>query len=195
MPKRIFVLNGHPAQSSLSRTLAETYADAASTTGHDVRVFHLSELTFDMDFERAGYSDPKPLEADLQSFLDDLRWSEHVVLVTPMWWGGLPARLKGMIDRAFLPGKTFDTRGREGKLPLPMLKGRTGRVIFTSDTPGWFLRLIYGNGIVKQLRHQIFGFVGIRPTRFTHFSGASHPKTGQVDTWLKRTSTLGSAGA
>ena len=30
--------------------------------GHNVRLMHLNDLAFDMDYERAGYRDPKPLE-------------------------------------------------------------------------------------------------------------------------------------
>ena len=47
-PKRIFVLNGHPAETSLNRTLAEAYADAARAAGHEV--LHVVERHLD----RAG---------------------------------------------------------------------------------------------------------------------------------------------
>jgi NAD(P)H dehydrogenase (quinone) len=46
--KRIFILNGHPAQVSLSKKLAETYADAAIAAGHEVRIIHLHDLSFDV---------------------------------------------------------------------------------------------------------------------------------------------------
>ena len=41
--KRIFILNGHPAEVSLSKKLAETYADAAIAAGHEVRITHLND--------------------------------------------------------------------------------------------------------------------------------------------------------
>ena len=94
--KRIFILNGHPAESSLNRTLAESYADAARAAGHEVRLTHLHDLTFDPDYGFGGYENQKPLEAELEHMLDDIAWSEHVVLTTPMWWGGLPANLAGI---------------------------------------------------------------------------------------------------
>ena len=67
--KRIFILNGHPAVSSLNRTLAEAYADAARDAGHDVRITHLHDLEFDLDFEFGGYDHVKPLEAPLEQVL------------------------------------------------------------------------------------------------------------------------------
>ena len=195
-PKRIYVLNGHPAANSLNRALAEAYADAATGAGHDVRVTHLKDLEFDPDFEFGGYTRIKPLEPGLQQVLDDIEWSEHIVLTTPMWWGGLPAKLKGLFDRALLPGRTFDTRKTTwAGLPVPMLTGRTGRIILTSDTPGWFMRWVYRNAMLRQMRDQIMGFVGIKPARITYFSGASHPKPGLVDRWMEKVRSFGVAAA
>lgn len=195
MTKRIFILNGHPAETSLNRTFAETYAHAARAAGHDVRLTHLHDLDFDLDFEHAGFSNIKPLEPGLETLLCDIEWSEHVVVLTPLWWGGIPAKLKGAFDRALLPGRTFDTRVPAGKMPKPMLGGRSARVILTSDTPRWIMSLIYRNPVIHQLRQQILGFIGISPTRVTYFSGASHPKPGRVKSWISKVDRLGTAAA
>lgn len=195
-PKKILILDGHPAESSLSRTFADTYAEAAHAKGHDVKIVHLSELEFDFDFGQGNYHDFKPLEPVLEQVLQDFEWSDHLVLTTPMWWGGLPAKLKGLIDRMFIPGRTFDTRN-PNKLgfPAPMLDGRTARVIITSDTPGWFMRLVYRRALIHQMRGQVLGFVGFKPTRFTWFSGASYPKQDSVQKWIARVTRLGAAAA
>lgn len=192
--KKILILDGHPAESSLSRTFAQTYGDAARSEGHAVRIVHLSDLEFDHDFGQGSYHDFKPLEPVLEQLLQDFEWSDHLVLTTPMWWGGLPAKLKGLIDRMFIPGRTFDTRNttRSG-LPAPMLTGRTARVILTSDTPGWFMRLFYRQALIRQIRGQILGFVGFKPTRFTYFAGASQPKPGNVARWISQVSRIGAA--
>lgn len=196
MSRRIYILNGHPAADSLSHSFAETYGTAARTAGHEVRLHHLHELRFDMDFERAGYKDPKPLEPDLEAVLAHIDWAEHVVMFAPMWWGGLPAKLKGLFDRAFLPGRAFDTRNplRTG-MPRPMLSGRSARVVLTSDTPTWFLWLAYRNPIAATLKGHIFGFVGIKPVRVTQFAGASEATPEKVARWLKTVEALGTRGA
>jgi len=195
-PKRIYILNGHPAENSLNRSLAQAYAVAARDAGHEVRLTNLHDLVFDPDFGFGGYQNQKPLEAGLEQVLGDIEWSQHLVLTTPMWWGGMPAKLKGLFDRAFLPGRTFDTRKMNWMgMPTPMLSGRTGRVIITSDTPGWFMHWIYRNAMLRQLRGQILEFVGIKPARITHFSGASQPKPGVVDRWITKVKELGIVAA
>lgn len=189
--KRILLLNGHPGEKSLSSLFIDTYADAALSAGHDVRRVDLADLDFDIDFGDRGYANPKPLEPALEMVLQNFEWADHVVMSAPMWWGGLPAKLKGLLDRILLPGRTFDTHTLKLGMPTPVLTGKTGRVIMTSDTPRWFMRLTYGSALLRQIKGQIFGFVGIKPTKVTWFSGASHPKSGTVERWQATVRQLG----
>ncbi|MEM7280802.1 MAG: NAD(P)H-dependent oxidoreductase [Pseudomonadota bacterium] len=193
--KRIFVINGHPGRQSLSRLLAEAYQDGALASHHEIRVVHLHDLQFDLDHENGGYQNSKPLEPALESFLLNMEWAEHIVMTTPMWWGGMPAKLKGLFDRAFVPGRAFNPRVIECGAPKPLLKGKSARVIITSDTPSWFMRLFYRNALFHQIRKQLFRFVGITPTRFTHLNLASHPTLVQVTQWQDQVRWLGSVAA
>lgn len=189
MPKRIFVLNGHPAETSQSHQFATAYAQSAEAQGHDLRVVHIRDLDFDPDYGFAGYSQQKPLEPDLEQVLENIRWCDHLVLTTPMWWGGLPAKLKGLIDRVFLPGTAFDPRA--GGLPKPLLTGRSARVIMTSDSPWWYFRFWLHRPLYWQLKRQILEFCGLKPTKITHFAPSSHPRAGQVDTRIEAVRKLG----
>lgn len=193
--KRIFVLNGHPAGTSLSKAITERYAEGARKGGHDVRITHLHDLEFDMDFGGSQYAQKKPLEPDLQTFQTDAEWAEHIVMSAPMWWGGLPAKLKGLVDRSFLPGWGFDPRVLKLMMPTPLLLGRTGRVFITSDTPDFFFGLLHRKALFRQIKGQIFGFVGIKPTKLTHFSSANNATPEKVARWLKQVEALGHKGA
>ena len=193
--KRILIINGHPGQRSLSRTLANAYEDGASSSEHQVRTVHLHDLQFDLDHENGGYRNTKPLEPALEAFLQDMEWAEHIVMTTPMWWGGMPAKLKGLFDRAFLPGRAFNPRKIVCGAPEPLLTKKSARVIVTSDTPSWFMGLVYRNALFHQIRKQLFRFVGITPTRFTHLNLASHPSAADVSQWQDRIRWLGSVAA
>ncbi|KAJ57371.1 NAD(P)H dehydrogenase [Actibacterium mucosum KCTC 23349] len=196
MTKKILVLNGHPGQTSLSKSLTKAYAVAATKAGHDVRQHDISEMEFDMDYGQGGYKATKPLEPVLDTFLTDLEWADHIVMSTPLWWGAIPAKLKGLFDRALIPGRTFDTRNPNFMgLPAPMLKGKTARVLLTSDTPPLLLRLFYSNAIKKIISRQILGFVGIKPTKYSQFAPATHPKDKKVQGWLKQVADLGARAA
>ncbi|QDI77757.1 MULTISPECIES: NAD(P)H-dependent oxidoreductase [Leisingera] len=194
--RKILILNGHPGQTSLSKSLCAAYQAAAEANGHHVRCHDISQMQFDMDYGQSGYKNPKPLEPDLAAFLEDLEWSEHVVMAAPLWWGAVPAKLKAVFDRALLPGRAFDTRNVNFMgLPAPMLTGKTARVLLTSDTPSLWLRLFYGNAVKKFISRQILGFVGIKPTRFTTFAPATDAPQAKVGTWLRTASGLGAKAA
>lgn len=194
--KKIIVLNGHPGETSLSKSLCDTYAASAKAKGHAVRFHDISAMQFDMDYGQGGYKNPKPLEPDLEAFLADLEWADHVVVATPLWWGAIPAKLKGVFDRALMPGRTFDTRNPNMMgVPAPMLTGKTARVLLTSDTPPLLLKLIYSNAIKKIISRQILGFVGVKPTRFSSFAPATDAKGKKVEGWLQKVAGLGAKAA
>ena len=133
MARSIVVLLGHPDARSFCGALAERYTEAARDAGHSVHLFRLGELDFDPVL-RQGYRLHQPLEPDLQRIADSIRAADHLVLVYPVWWGGMPALLKGLIDRIFLPGFAF--RYREGFALWDKLLGQaSAHVIQTLDTP------------------------------------------------------------
>lgn len=196
MTKKVLVLDAHPVDDTLNRHLALGYADAAKEAGHDVRLIKLSDMEFDPDFGQTHYSQTKPLEEDLEQFMLSIEWCDHFVMTVPMWWGGFPAKTKALFDRALMAGRAFDTRNRNFLgLPAPMLTGKSGRVLVTSDTPKVFQTLVYGNAFQNQIRKQILSFVGIKPAKFTWFAAAGKPKTGAVANWLNQTQKLGRAAA
>jgi len=191
---RILVLDGHPAEGAFCGALAQSYADQAQQEGHDVKVRRLSQMTFDPDFGVSSFRDPKPLEPDLEAVWDDIVWCQHLVLAHPLWWGGLPAKLKGLFDRIMLPGSAYQyVKGKP--LPEKLLKGRTAQVLVTSDTPGWYFRWIYGAGVKKQTEKQILGFCGLKSKGYHMFS----PIRGSQDTgrakMLARAADLGRRAA
>jgi putative NADPH-quinone reductase len=195
MSRRIFIVELHPAKLSLSAALVQAYHDGARDAGHDVRITRLSEMSFNPDFGQASYRDAPALEPDLEAFRENLLWSEHVVLVTPMWWGGLPAKAKGLFDRTLLPGFAFDPRRRRMGVPMPLLTGRTAHFMLTSDTPGWAFWLMYGRALKRQVHRQILSFVGLKPVRHSHFSSVEHSTPQRRERWLRDTRLLGARAA
>ncbi|GAA0772614.1 flavodoxin family protein [Roseibium denhamense] len=187
---KILVLNGHPAKKSFCGALAQGYTDSARTHGHEVRVQQVSALRFDSDFGVSSFRDAKPWEPDLEAFWQNLEWCDHLVLTHPLWWGGMPAKLKGLIDRVFLPGLAFQyVKGKP--LPEKLLKGRTSEVLVSSDTPGWFFRWVYGAGIKKQTKMQILDFCGLKMKRYSWFSTIRGSSEAEREKMLERARKLG----
>ncbi len=191
--KRILVLLGHPNNQSLCAALAQSYVDGALQSGAEVRVHRISEMQFDTTLH-LGFEGKQALEPDLQAFQTDLVWAQHVVMVFPLWWGGMPAPLKGLIDRTFLPGFAF--KYKEGSpFQAKLLAGRSARVIMTMDSPNFWYNWVLGRPLTKGLKRQILGFCGFKPSKFTLLGNvrSSTPKKRQK--WLADMRQLGQKGS
>ncbi|MBL4666316.1 MAG: NAD(P)H-dependent oxidoreductase [Sneathiella sp.] len=193
--KRILTLNGHPADTSLSDGLISAYLDGTSATDYETRRHDLSKMSFDPDIGSNGYGDPKPLEDDLEKFLSDLEWCEHFVIASPLWWGGMPSKLKGLFDRTLLPGRAFDPRIMKAGLPKPLLTGKTARILLTSDTPNWAFSLMYSWAARKQMERQILKFIGIKPIKFSNFAPAGEASREKIDQWMNSVRDMGRKAA
>lgn len=142
---KIFILLGHPdsTMEPLSRRLADAYDVAARKAGHEVRRMNLGDMQFNANLRR-GYRERVELEPDLVKVQENLTWCEHFVLVYPNWWGGMPAELKGMWDRMFLPHFAFSMY-KKGWGWHRLLKGRTARVIILCSNRPIYDYVLFGN--------------------------------------------------
>ncbi|MFW9082816.1 NAD(P)H-dependent oxidoreductase [Pseudomonas sp. P2757] len=190
MGKRILLILGHPSAASFCGAIAQRYAQAAVQAGHQVRQLALGNLRFD-PILREGYQQVQALEADLLDAQADILWAEHLVLIYPIWWGGVPALLKGFFDRVFLPGFAF--KYRPGKaFPDKLLAGRTAHLLVTMDTPPWYFRWVYRMPGLRQVRNTTLLFCGIKPLRTLTFGPVLNASAGQREAWLRRTAAIAS---
>jgi putative NADPH-quinone reductase len=164
MTKRIAIIQGHPdaAGHHLLNAMADAYAEAASSTGHQVRRIEVATLDFPLlrtqaDFETGG------LPQSLMQARDDMRWAEHWVFLFPLWHGTMPALLKGFLEHIFRPG--FAMEYKEKGFPRRLLAGRSARIVVTMGMPVMLYRWYFGAFGVRGFERSMLGFAGIKPIR------------------------------
>lgn len=190
--KRIFILLGHPdsGPEPLSRQLADAYEEAAKAAGHEVRRMNIFDLSFDPSLHK-GYRAIQELEPDLKLVQENLSWCEHFVLAYPNWWGGMPAVLKGMWDRMFLPRFAFRMwKNRFGWDAL--LKGRTARVLITCGNPAILDHLAFGD-FTASIKRSLLQFAGFR-TWVTAFGHSEHASSATQERWKRKVQGLAKRG-
>ena len=160
---RVLLLDGHPDEGRFSSHLLQQYENALPK-GFSVKRVAVREMDFS-PILRFGYAKRVNWEPDLVSLAKQLDECDHLVVSFPMWWGSEPAELKGLLDRLFLPGFTFAYHSDDPWWDR-LMEGRSADVIATMDTPPLFLRLSYGNALIKRWKRQILGFCGFKPVRF-----------------------------
>ena len=187
--KKILIINGHPDAESFSAALVESYKRGAIGSGADVRELNVRELTFHLNLE-FGYRKRMELEPDLLRAQELISWAEHLVWVFPVWWGSVPALLKGFLDRAFLPG--FAYQKRDNSLLLDgLLTGKTARIISTMDQPTWYYRLVYARPTFHAMKKLTLELCGIKPVKTTFIGPIRLSKESFRAAWLQRVEQLG----
>lgn len=187
--KKIAIINGHPNKDSFNFGVAEAYRLGAVETGAEVKEIVIRDLNFNPNLQ-FGYQKRMELEPDLMKAWEIIQWADHLVWVHPVWWGGLPALMKGFIDRLFLPGMAY--KYRENSVWWDkLLKGKTAHIMTTLDQPGWYYRLFFGRPSVNQLRKSILEYCGVKPVKLTYIGVIRNSKDEQRTQWLRKVKELG----
>lgn len=164
--QKVLIINGHPNLDSFNYGIAAAYKQGVLTAGAEVKEIVVADLTFNLNL-KYGYQKRTDLEPDLLDALEKIKWCDHMVWIHPVWWGGLPAILKGFIDRVFLPGFVFQYRENSVWWDK-LLIGKSARIITTLDQPSWYYWLMFGRPSVNQLKKSTLEFCGVKPVKVSY---------------------------
>lgn len=183
----LLVIMGHPSTESYNAALADSYIKGATDAGHEVRSLSLHTLKFDPILHE-GYSGKQALEPDLEKAKADIEWAQHLCFIFPTWWYGMPALLKGFLDRILLPGFAFKFTGfgQWDKL----LSGRSAEMLVTMGNEPVVYKLAFGETGNRQLK-QTLEFCGIEPVKVTQFGPVPHATERLRELWLLDALDLG----
>ena len=134
--KKILLIQGHPDAESFNFALYEVYKKGAIVSGAEIKEIIVRDLRFNPNLQ-FGYRKRTELEPDLLESIEKIKWAEHIVLFYPVWWGSVPALLKGFFDRVFLPGIAYE-KIENSVWWKKLLTGRTGHIVSTLDQPAWY---------------------------------------------------------
>ena len=191
--KKILLINGHPNYESFNYALADAYLRGLNEREAQVEQLNIADLEFNPNLA-FGYRKVSPLEPDLLDAIEKIKKADHIVWVFPMWWYGLPALMKGFIDRIFLPGIFF--KYQEGKsFPDKLLKGKSSRLIITADTVRWYDYLFMGSPLINQFKKGTLEFCGIDPVKVTYIAPIKDSTFSFRNKWLAKVKKLGEAMA
>lgn len=155
---QILLVLAHPSTASFTHAVADRAARSLRSAGHEVHLLDLYALgvsaAMTADEHRAYATDTPLLDPLLRTHAALVAASEALVFVYPTWWSGLPAILKGWLERVMVPGVAFELGPDRRVRPLlGHLRHIVG--ISTYGSPRTYVRLIGDNGrrtLVRTLR-------------------------------------------
>jgi NAD(P)H dehydrogenase (quinone) len=119
---RVFIVHAHPEPKSFNGAMTRAATEALTAAGHEVDVSDLYAMRFNPVSDRHNFvtvHDPEyyrqqaeeahavtreGFAPDIQTEMDKLFWCDALILQFPLWWFGMPAILKGWVDRVFASG-------------------------------------------------------------------------------------------
>lgn len=141
---RVLVVYCHPVPESFCAALRDTALEAIAAKGCEARLVDLYAENFDpvmRDGERREYNERAPADPALAEHIAHLKWAEAIIFVYPTWWYGLPAMLKGWLDRVWAKDVAFalDPGGR-----ITPLMGHIEKiaVVTTCGAPRWWSHVV-----------------------------------------------------
>jgi len=129
MKKKVLIVHAHPEPTSLTRQLVEVAEQTLRQQGHEVLLSDLYGMQWKAVFDEHDFpsrADPQRLSfvtesghsyssgrqaADIASEQQKLLDADAVILQFPLWWFGMPAILKGWIDRLWAYGLAYGFKG------------------------------------------------------------------------------------
>ena len=151
---RILVVWAHPLADSYSAALKDRAVAALEATGHQIDLLDLYAEEFDPVLsaqERIDYHEIGPNQANVESYVAQLRAAEGLLLIFPTWSFGFPAILTGWLQRVWVPGVAFGLREEGGPIIPGILGIRRVAAITTTGSPWWYVKAV-GNPARKVLK-------------------------------------------
>jgi len=188
-PMKILIINGHPDQEGFNYAISYAYKQGAINSGATIQEIKIRELDFDVNLA-FGYRKRMELEPDLLDAQEKIKWADHLVWIYPVWWGSVPAIMKGFLDRVLLPSFAFQKKENSVWWDK-YLTGKSARIICTLDQPGWYYRLIYGSPSHHAMKKLTLEFVGIKPVKITTIGPIRLSRDAFREKWLRKIERLG----
>ncbi|MFC3161582.1 NAD(P)H-dependent oxidoreductase [Chryseobacterium arachidis] len=121
---------------------------------------------------------------DVKREQDYVTWADHITFIYPIWWTGMPAIMKGYIDRVFSYG--FAYRYDEG-VQKGLLAGKLTTII---NTHGKSKEEYENSGMNKALSLTsdtgVFIYCGLKINRHLFFDKADRASPETIENWKQQ---------
>jgi NAD(P)H dehydrogenase (quinone) len=158
---KTLIVYAHPNHESHAKETLRQIEEKLTKNKIPYEIFDLYKMKFNpvLSTEELYEAKTKGPPKEIITIQHKINNSEHLIFVYPIWWNGMPAILKGFIDRVFSRGYAFQyTSG----MPQGLLNGKKATVFVSTGSKKWITCLFLGNRFKKNAVKDIFGFCGIK---------------------------------
>ena len=99
---KTLIIYTHPSPTGFNAAILKEVQSNLSTK-HEVKTLDLYAENFDpiLRFDQEHRRRDLHKDPEMAKYRDLITWADHLIFIFPIWWSGMPAILKGFIDRVF----------------------------------------------------------------------------------------------
>ena len=166
---KYLILYAHPNPKSFNHAILETVQAELQKAGRAVSVRDLYAQNFNPVLsanDLAGMMQGQ-LQPEVKAEQEFVGSADVIVVIYPLWWAGMPAILKGYIDRVFTEGFAYRINGPDLE---GLLKSKKVLLITTTGAPQ---EMYEASGMFKSMAQTtgegIFQFTGMELIEHKYF--------------------------
>ena len=159
---QILVVYAHPNPASFNHALTESSVEVAKSLGHTVKVLDLYKEGFSpvLTGQDLGRIAEGNTPDDIRAQQELVSWADLILFSYPIWWTGMPAILKGWIDRTLTYGYAYVAENGQIK---GLLGDKRVIVVNTTGTPtSYYDQSGMSDAMRKTSDEGIFQFCGMK---------------------------------
>lgn len=181
---KYLIIFAHPDANSLNAHMKDAVIDYLEKIGHQVVLRDLYQIGFDpilslndMKGQREGKLSP-----EVQIEQQHIQWADTLIIIHPIWWTGLPAMMKGYIDRVFSYGfaYTYANGFQEG-----LLKDKNAIIVNTQGKSKMaYAEIRMDKALNLTSDTGIYNYCGIHVEEHFYFPQADRVNATTLEGWL-----------
>ncbi len=165
------IIYAHPFEGSFCNAVMQAYEESLIANLHQVKIRNLYAIEFDPVLDSAELLDLEKgiIGPDVRQEQEYIEWADVVNFIYPMWWSGMPAILKGYIERVFCEGFAYriTENGSMGLL--------TDKKVFILSTMGNTKPYSEQHGILEAIKiiedNSVFEYCGMEVIKHKFIEG------------------------
>ncbi|MEC2285992.1 NAD(P)H-dependent oxidoreductase [Bacillus velezensis] len=179
------IVYANPDENSFNAALVKYVAMALKDSCQSYTVIDLYADQFDPVLKYGGEKKRSDMnrDAETKKYRKLMKEADHLIFIYPLWWGGVPAIMKGFFDRVLVAGEAYTYENGRVK---GLLRAETAQVFYTADSPGWYLKWFRKNSDWITLKKSILQFCGIQKAERNLFSVVRTSTPELREKWLRQ---------
>lgn len=168
------VVFAHSNPKSFNKGILDTIRETVEKKKENIQIRDLYSMNFDAILKPSDFEafQKNTVPEDIKTEQEHIKWADVIIFVYPVWWVGLPAILKGYVDRVFANGFAYEY---VNGAPNGLLKGKRALLICTTGSPSEMLAQNGMHNAMKQTSDTgIFSFCGIEVINHLFFGAVPY---------------------